>query len=66
MGKWDFAGPINCATSEQNRVMLNIVIDKQIIVTNTCYIEVGWIVVSPNASAGRPLISKRGGFRQIV
>jgi hypothetical protein len=52
--------------SVQKQGVLNIVIDKEIIVTNACYIGLGSIVLLPNACDGRPLISKGGGFRQII
>ena len=46
----------------RKRAVLNIAIDKQIILTNSCYIRV--IVGLPKAC--RPIISKRGGFRQML
>jgi hypothetical protein len=50
----------------QNRGVLNIVIDKEIIVTNACYIRLGSIVVLPIVCGGRPLISEGAVFRQIM
>jgi hypothetical protein len=61
-----FAVSMRRTASVQKRGVLNIAIDKEIIVTNACYIRLGSIVFLPNGCDGRPLISKGGGFRQIM
>ena len=43
------AVPMRGTASVQKQGVLNIVIDKEIIVTNTCYIRLGSIVVLPHA-----------------
>ena len=62
----DSSRQFHSAAFVRNWTVLNIVIDKQIIVTNTCYIRVGSIVVLPNACFGKPFDFRGGGFRQIV
>jgi hypothetical protein len=53
-----FAVPMSRVAFVQMRGGLNIVIDKQIIVTNACYIRLGSIVFLPNVRGGRSLISE--------
>src|SRR6266404_9586212 len=55
-----FVDSIDRTAFVPGRGMLNIASDKQIIVTNACYIEIGSIVILPNGCAGRSLIFKRG------
>src|SRR5258707_11552351 len=56
----NFVASMSSAAFVQRSAVLNIVIDKQIIVTNSCYTKIGSIVVLPSACAGRPFLISEG------
>lgn len=66
MKLWVTGAPDEPRSFPRGPSALNIVIDIEIIVTIGCYIKLGSNIFLPNVCGGRSLISKGGGFRQIV